>query len=78
MPEIGYFGKGKGPCVRIGDCQKICTGLFSLYIARNQIEERHPLNFFIEQFIIWQKGKRSLIDFKYVAMINIHDIGFFG
>ncbi len=36
------------------------------------------LNFFIEQFIIWQKEKRSLIDFECVVIIKIHDIGFIG
>jgi len=36
------------------------------------------LNFFIEQFIIWKKEKRSLIDFKCIVIIEIHDIGFIG
>ena len=34
------------------------------------------LNFFIEQFIIWEKENRSLIDFKGTTIIKIHDIGF--
>ncbi len=36
------------------------------------------LNFFIEQFIIWKKENRSLIDFKSITIIQIHNIGFIG
>jgi len=36
------------------------------------------LNFLVEQFIIWKKEDRSLIDFKSITIIQIHDIGLIG
>ena len=36
------------------------------------------LDFSIEQFIVWKKEDRSLIDFKSITIIQIHDIGFIG
>jgi len=42
-PKSDILARTKGLAVHIGNFQKNCKGLFSCDIARNKIEERHPL-----------------------------------